>query len=61
MNWENLLSTTRFGLESLKEKQRESIEFQRDYDRLIFLHPLDDYKIKHRFFHYPEVFLFTID
>lgn len=40
MNWENLLSTTRFGLESFERKNKENrSEFQRDYDRLIFSAP----------------------
>lgn len=40
MNWENLLSTTRFGLESFDRKNKENrSEFQRDYDRLIFSAP----------------------
>ena len=40
MNWENLLSTTRFGLESFNRKNKENrSEFQRDYDRLIFSAP----------------------
>ena len=37
MNWQQLLSTKRFGLESYHdEKKQDRTEFQRDYDRLIF-------------------------
>ena len=40
MNWEQLLSTKRFGLESYHEPRKDSrTEFQRDYDRLIFSPP----------------------
>ncbi|MDR1729436.1 MAG: deoxyguanosinetriphosphate triphosphohydrolase [Prevotellaceae bacterium] len=37
MNWQKLLSTKRFGLETYHdEKKRDRSEFQRDYDRLVF-------------------------
>ncbi len=37
MNWQKLLSTKRFGLETYHdEKRHDRTEFQRDYDRLIF-------------------------
>ncbi len=37
MNWQKLLSTKRFGLETYHdEKKHDRSEFQRDYDRLIF-------------------------
>ncbi len=40
MNWEQLLSNKRFGLETLHETRKEDrTEFQRDYDRLIFSAP----------------------
>ena len=40
MNWKQLLSNKRFGLENLHEKRKEDrTEFQRDYDRLIFSAP----------------------
>ena len=40
MNWEQLLSTKRFGMEDYKDKKdHERTEFQRDYDRLIFSSP----------------------
>ncbi len=40
MNWGNLLSSKRFGLEALSEnKKHDRTEFQRDFDRLIFSAP----------------------
>ena len=40
MNWKQLISNKRFGLESLHTKRKEDrTEFQRDYDRLIFSAP----------------------
>ncbi|HLP04816.1 MAG TPA: deoxyguanosinetriphosphate triphosphohydrolase [Paludibacter sp.] len=40
MNWTQLLSTKRFGLEEYHEKRDDDrSEFQRDYDRLIFSGP----------------------
>ncbi len=40
MNWRQLLSNKRFGLEELHEKRKDDrTEFQRDYDRLIFSAP----------------------
>ena len=36
MNWDQLLSATRFGQEHLNVGQHARTEFQRDYDRLIF-------------------------
>ena len=36
MNWKQLLSTKRFGLEHLDQSNPDRTEFQRDYDRLIF-------------------------
>lgn len=36
MNWDQLLSATRFGQENLNLRQHARTEFQRDYDRLIF-------------------------
>lgn len=40
MNWEQLLSTKRFGQEAYHEKRDDDrSEFQRDYDRLIFSAP----------------------
>ena len=40
MNWKQLISNKRFGLEFLHEtKKDDRTEFQRDYDRLIFSAP----------------------
>lgn len=40
MNWQQLISNKRFGLEHLHEaKKDDRTEFQRDYDRLIFSAP----------------------
>src|SRR5690554_7270805 len=40
MNWKQLLSVKRFGLENYKNlKEHERTEYQRDYDRLIFSSP----------------------
>lgn len=40
MNWEQLLSTKRFGMEKYHdEKYHDRTDFQRDYDRLIFSAP----------------------
>ncbi|WP_108821918.1 dGTP triphosphohydrolase [Dysgonomonas sp. Marseille-P4361] len=40
MNWEQLLSAKRFGLEKYHDnKHHDRTEFQRDYDRLIFSSP----------------------
>lgn len=40
MNWNQLLSTKRFGMEEYHtEQQNDRTEFQRDYDRLIFSAP----------------------
>lgn len=40
MDWKQLISNKRFGLESLHEKRKDDrTEFQRDYDRLIFSAP----------------------
>lgn len=39
MNWEQLLSGKRFGMEEYHERKHERTDFQRDYDRLIFSSP----------------------
>ncbi|MBK5196337.1 MAG: dNTP triphosphohydrolase, partial [Proteiniphilum sp.] len=40
MNWEQLLSAKRFGMEHYEDvKKHERTEYQRDYDRLIFSSP----------------------
>ena len=39
MNWQQLLSDKRFGLEEYHGHKQERTDFQRDYDRLIFSSP----------------------
>lgn len=40
MNWNQLISAKRFGMEEFHEVRQENrSEFQRDYDRLIFSAP----------------------
>ena len=39
MNWTQLLSGKRFGMEEYHERKHERTDFQRDYDRLIFSSP----------------------
>ena len=40
MNWQQLISNKRFGLEQIHEFRKDDrSEFQRDYDRLIFSAP----------------------
>ena len=40
MNWQQLISNKRFGLEQIHEKRKDDrSEFQRDFDRLIFSAP----------------------
>ena len=40
MNWKQLISNKRFGLEEYHQKRKDDrTEFQRDYDRLIFSAP----------------------
>ena len=54
MNWKQLISNKRFGLEFLHEERKEDrTEFQRDYDRLIVC------RTRHRYFRCPEVYLCT--
>ena len=36
MNWQQLITTKRFGLENFHQKHDDRSEFERDYDRLIF-------------------------
>ena len=36
MNWQQLITTKRFGLENFHQKHDDRLEFERDYDRLIF-------------------------
>lgn len=39
MQWDQLLSGRRFGMEEYPERKHERTDFQRDYDRLIFSSP----------------------
>ncbi len=40
MNWQKLISTKRFGLETYHDEQKQDrTEFQRDFDRLVFSSP----------------------
>ena len=40
MDWQQLISNKRFGMEALHEARKDDrSEFQRDYDRLIFSAP----------------------
>ena len=39
MNWQQLISGRRLGIESYHERKHERTNFQRDYDRLIFSAP----------------------
>ncbi len=39
MNWNQLLSVKRLGLEGVNQSSRKRTEFQRDYDRVIFSSP----------------------
>lgn len=44
MNWKQLISNKRFGLEELHEARKDDrSEFQRDYDRLIFSAPFPSF------------------
>ncbi|MDD4433661.1 MAG: dNTP triphosphohydrolase, partial [Parabacteroides sp.] len=39
MNWNQLLSDKRFGMEEYHDRKHDRTDFQRDYDRLIFSAP----------------------
>ncbi|MCC8133708.1 MAG: dNTP triphosphohydrolase [Tannerellaceae bacterium] len=39
MNWDQLLSGKRFGMEEYDDRKHDRTDFQRDYDRLIFSSP----------------------
>ena len=57
MNWKQLISNKRFGLEALHEIRKEDrTEFQRDYDLLLS----DDCKTRLRYFPFQGVSLYTI-
>ena len=42
MNWNQLLSGKRFGMEEYHERKHERTDFQRDYDRLIPFPPFTE-------------------
>lgn len=51
MNWNQLISAKRFGMEEFHEERQENrSEFQRDYDRLISPRLSADYRIRRRYF-----------
>ena len=60
MNWNQLISAKRFGMEEFHEVRQENrSEFQRDYDRLIFSAPFRRYRIRRRYFPCRAVSLYT--
>lgn len=62
MNWTQLISNKRFGLEDLHDlRKHDRTEFQRDYDRLIFRHRSAGCKTRLRFSRYREAFLCITD
>lgn len=60
MNWNQLISAKRFGMEEFHEERQENrSEFQRDYDRLIFRLLSADYRTKRKYSLYRAAFLYT--
>lgn len=60
MNWNQLISAKRFGMEEFHEERQENrSEFQRDYDRLIFRLLSADYRTKRKYSLYRAAFLCT--
>ena len=55
MNWTQLLSGKRFGMEEYHERKHERTDFQRDYDRLIFSSPFRRLQNKTQVFPLPGV------
>jgi dGTPase len=54
MNWKQLISAKRFGMEEFHEERQENrSEFQRDYDRLIFSAPFRRLQNKTKVFPLP--------
>ena len=57
MNWNQLISAKRFGMEEFHEERQENrSEFQRDYDRLIFRLLSADYRTKRKYSLYRAAF-----
>ena len=55
MNWNQLISAKRFGMEEFHEERQENrSEFQRDYDRLIFSAPFRRLQNKTQVFPLPQ-------
>ena len=61
MNWTQLLSGKRFGMEEYHERKHERTDFQRDYDRLIFSSPFRRLQNKTQVFPFREVSLYITD
>ena len=60
MNWNQLISAKRFGMEEFHEERQENrSEFQRDYDRLIFSAPFRRLQNKTQVFPLPGIRLMT--
>ena len=61
MNWEQLLSIKRFGLENYENANKEKrTEYQRDFDRLIFSSPFRRLQNKTQVFPLTAVCLYII-
>ncbi len=61
MNWTQLLSGKRFGMEEYHERKHERTDFQRDYDRFDFLIPFRRLQNKTQVFPFREVSLYITD
>lgn len=59
MNWNQLLSGKRFGMEEYHERKHERTDFQRDYDRLIFPPLSAVYRTRLRYSPYRAVYSCT--
>ncbi len=61
MNWNQLISAKRFGMEEFHEERQENrSEFQRDYDRLIFSAPFRRLQNKTQVFPLPWETLLSV-